>query len=46
MRRYIIRRLGLTVLTLAGIAVVVFTVTHILPVCAEVDAGVVHLSAA
>ena len=31
MRRYIIRRLGLTVLTLAGIAVVVFTVTHILP---------------
>src|SRR6516165_10243999 len=31
MRRYVIRRLGLTVLTLAGIVVVVFMVTHILP---------------
>src|SRR5579875_2591571 len=31
MRRYIIRRLGLAVLTLAGIIVVVFLVTHILP---------------
>jgi peptide/nickel transport system permease protein len=31
MRRYVIRRLGLAVLTLAGIIVVVFTVTHILP---------------
>lgn len=31
MRRYIIRRLGLAVLTLAGIAIVVFIVTHILP---------------
>jgi peptide/nickel transport system permease protein len=31
MRRYVIRRLGLAVLTLAGIVVVVFVVTHILP---------------
>jgi peptide/nickel transport system permease protein len=31
MRRYVIRRLGLAVLTLAGIAIVVFMVTHILP---------------
>jgi peptide/nickel transport system permease protein len=31
MRRYVIRRLGLAVLTLAGIVVVVFMVTHILP---------------
>ena len=31
MRRYVIRRLGLAVLTLAGIIVVVFIVTHILP---------------
>src|SRR6516165_5169543 len=30
-RRYVIRRLGLAVLTLAGIVVVVFGVTHILP---------------
>jgi len=31
MRRYVIRRLGLAVLTLAGIVVVVFVLTHILP---------------
>jgi len=31
MRRYVVRRLGLAVLTLAGIVVVVFMVTHILP---------------
>jgi peptide/nickel transport system permease protein len=31
MRRYVIRRLGLAVLTMAGIVVVVFMVTHILP---------------
>src|SRR5215472_16623637 len=31
MQRYAIRRLGLAVLTLAGIVVVVFLVTHILP---------------
>lgn len=31
MRRYVIRRMGLAVLALAGIAVVVFMVTHILP---------------
>src|SRR6516162_949080 len=31
MRRYVIRRLGLAVLTLAGIVVAVFVVTHILP---------------
>jgi len=31
MRRYLVRRLGLAVLTLAGIVVVVFLVTHILP---------------
>jgi peptide/nickel transport system permease protein len=31
MRRYVIRRLGLAALTLAGIAVVVFMVTHVLP---------------
>src|SRR5215472_2548028 len=31
MQRYAIRRLGLAVLTLAGIAVVVFLVTHVLP---------------
>ena len=31
MRRYVIRRLGLTVLTLAGIVVLVFMLTHILP---------------
>jgi peptide/nickel transport system permease protein len=31
MRRYVIRRLGLAVLTLAGIVVTVFVVTHILP---------------
>lgn len=31
MRGYVIRRLGLAVLTLAGIVIVVFVVTHILP---------------
>src|SRR6516164_7926755 len=31
MRRYIIRRLGLAVLTLAGVVVLVFMLTHILP---------------
>jgi peptide/nickel transport system permease protein len=31
MRRYVVRRLGLAVLTLAGIAIIVFLVTHILP---------------
>ena len=31
MGRYVLRRLGLAVLTLAGIVVVVFAVTHILP---------------
>src|SRR6516162_8041770 len=31
MRRYVIRRVGLAVLTLAGIVVLVFMVTHILP---------------
>src|SRR5215831_2382719 len=31
MRRYVIRRLGLAVLTLAGIVIVVFVLTHILP---------------
>lgn len=31
MGRYLVRRLGLAVLTLAGIVVVVFAVTHILP---------------
>ena len=31
MRRYVIRRLGLAVLTLAGIVVLVFMLTHILP---------------
>jgi len=31
MRRYVIRRLGLAALTLAGMVVVVFLVTHILP---------------
>jgi ABC-type dipeptide/oligopeptide/nickel transport system permease component len=31
MRRYVFRRLGLAVLTLAGIVVVVFMITHILP---------------
>jgi peptide/nickel transport system permease protein len=31
MRRYVIRRLGLAVITLAGIVIVVFVLTHILP---------------
>ena len=31
MRRYVIRRLGLAVLTLAGIVIAVFLLTHILP---------------
>jgi peptide/nickel transport system permease protein len=31
MRRYVLRRLGLAVLTLAGIVILVFLVTHILP---------------
>jgi peptide/nickel transport system permease protein len=31
MRRYVVKRLGLAVLTLAGIVVVVFVLTHILP---------------
>jgi ABC-type dipeptide/oligopeptide/nickel transport system permease component len=31
MRRYVVKRLGLAVLTLAGIVVLVFIVTHVLP---------------